>query len=160
MRRALSAIEPSLFTQTTFSSFSKRLSSFCLRSVSQKKAASARRGRITFSLPEITCAGSFDSMFDTVMKLGSSLPSFITWKYFWCSFIEDTSASGGTRRKSSSNEPANATGHSFSAVTSSRRSSSMMASPPSFLPSAVTCSLIRAERSAKLVITYAPRRVS
>ena len=44
----------------------------CLRSCSQKKAASARRGRTTRSLPARTTAGSRLSMLLTVMNQGSS----------------------------------------------------------------------------------------
>ena len=59
-----------------------------LRSVLKKNSASARRGRTTFSLPEIICCGSFDSMLATKIKFGSSLPSFAyTGKYFWSPFM-------------------------------------------------------------------------
>ena len=41
----------------------------CFLSVLKKNSASAKRGRITFSLPKITASGSFDSILETKINL-------------------------------------------------------------------------------------------
>ena len=74
-RSLLASSEPSCFWKVTSPSALRRAASGCLRSVCQKKAASASRGRTTRSLPARTCAGSRLSMLDTVMNHGVSLPS-------------------------------------------------------------------------------------
>ena len=74
---------PSCFWNTTVSKLAIRDSSVCFLSVLKKNSASARRGRTTFSLPEIICCGSFDSMLVTKIKLGNNLPLLSnTGKYF------------------------------------------------------------------------------
>ncbi|CSI71830.1 Uncharacterised protein [Vibrio cholerae] len=72
MRSVLSLIVPSCCWKIAFSSRGKRSTNGRLRSVLKKNSASARRGRTTFSLPSTMWRGSFDSMFETKMKLGSS----------------------------------------------------------------------------------------
>ena len=69
-RRARSCRAPSRASPGTSRVFSvaRRASSRCLRSLSQKNAASARRGRTTRSLPSRTLSGSRLSMLATVMK--------------------------------------------------------------------------------------------
>src|SRR5947207_2184207 len=57
-RRVLSPSEPSFAWKVTASSAGARAARGCLRSCSQKKAASARRARTTRSLPSRTFAGS------------------------------------------------------------------------------------------------------
>ena len=44
--------------------------------MSKKKRASASRGRITLSLPSITCAGSLETILLTVINFGISSPDF------------------------------------------------------------------------------------
>src|SRR5213080_2299766 len=73
-RRVLSPSEPSFAWKVTASSAGARAARGCLRSCSQKKAASARRARTTRSLPSRTFAGSRLSMLLTAMKAGRRRP--------------------------------------------------------------------------------------
>ena len=61
---------------TTVSSFGRYDSSFCLRSVSQKKRASEKRARSTRSLPAMIAAPpSLPGMLAITTKCGAGLPS-------------------------------------------------------------------------------------
>ena len=84
MRSDLSLSVPNCFWKRTVSKLAKRDSKLCFLSVLKKNSASAKRGRITFSLPLTTSDGSLLSMFETKINLFNKLPSLsITGKYFW-----------------------------------------------------------------------------
>ncbi|MNE27162.1 hypothetical protein D3C80_1205590 [compost metagenome] len=131
IRSVLARRVPSCCWNSTVSRRGRLSSRRFLRSVLKKNSASARRGRTTFSLPEIICCGSLDSILATKIKFGSSLPAAsYTGKYFWSPFMVYTSASAGTARNFSSNLAVNTTGHSTSEATSSSRLSLRSALPP------------------------------
>ena len=73
--------------------------------------------------------------------------------------MDDTNASWGTSRKRSSKLPASDTGHSTRAVTSSSRSSSILAWAPSQLPPQPPASAIMLRRASRSAITRAALRL-
>ncbi len=153
-RRVLSPRDPSFAWKVTASSAARRAASGCLRSCSQKKAASARRGRTTRSLPARTVAGSRLSMLLTAMKAGSSRPCVSsTGKQRWWSSRVEISTSRGSDRKRSSKRPVSASGHSTSAVTSSSSAALISARPCTSAAAAVTSARMRSRRVAKSAST-------
>jgi len=68
-------------------------------SSSKKNSASARRARMTFSLPRATTAGSFATVLLIVTKWGMRRPdASTTGKYFWCEIIVVVRTSFGSFR--------------------------------------------------------------
>ena len=88
IRSDFSLSVPSCFWKRTVSKLSRRLSRVSFLSLLKKNSASARRGRITFSLPEIICEGSRLSILVTNKKVLERLPSLSSnGTYFWSSFM-------------------------------------------------------------------------
>ena len=125
-------------------SSSRMISSFFLRSCSQKNLASDKRAAMTFSLPATMVLPP--SLAFRLVTSRKWFDSFLPWrseKHFWCVFIDVVRHSAGTARNDLSNSPMSTVGHSvrpaFSAASASSSTSVRCAS----LASACAPSLMR-----------------
>ena len=162
-RSARSNCVPSFSWKVMPFSSSRMISSFFLRSCSQKNLASDKRAAITFSLPATMVLPP--SLAFWLVTSRKWFDSFLPWrreKHFWCVFIDVVRHSAGTSRNALSNAPISTVGHSvrpaFSAASASSSTSVRCAS----LASACAPSLMR--RGARggiehdLVLLQAPSR--